>query len=127
VSAIGVSIDDVRRVAGGLERAYEVLVRDRVKFRVGRLVFLAFSRDETMMGFGFPKELRAGLVASEPHKFLLPEPGDMRYNWVVVRLAEIDLDEMSELVQDAWAMCVPKSVAARHFQGFNPPAPPPPQ
>jgi hypothetical protein len=127
VSALGVSIDDVRRVAGGLERAYEVLVRDRVKFRVGRLVFLAFSRDETMMGFGFPKELRAGLVASEPNKFLLPKPGDMRYNWVVVRLAEIDLDEMSELVQDAWAMCVPKSVAARHFQGVNPPEPPPPQ
>jgi hypothetical protein len=115
MSDVGVSIDDVRRVAGALERAYEVLVRDRVKFRVGRLVFLAFSRDETMMGFGFPKELRAGLVEAEPHKFLLPKPGDMRYNWVVVRLAEIDLDEMSELVQDAWAMCVPKSVAARHF------------
>ena len=124
---IGVTIDDVRRVASGLERAYEVLVRDRVKFRVGRLVFVAFSRDETMMGFGFPKELRAGLVDSEPEKFLLPRPGDMRYNWVVVRLDAIDEAEMRELVQDAWAMCVPKGVAARHFAALNPPhAPPPP-
>ena len=35
----------------------------------------------------------------------------MRYNWVVVRLAEIDEQEMYELVVDAWRMCVPRSVA----------------
>jgi hypothetical protein len=109
-----VTIDDVRPLALSLERSYEVLVRDRVKFRVGQLVYVAFSRDETLMGFGFPKEEREALVASEPHKFLLPEPSDMRYNWVVVRLDEIDLDEMRELVVDAWRMCVPKSVAARY-------------
>lgn len=123
---IGVTIDDVRHVASGLERAYEVVVRDRVKLRVGRLVFVAFSRDETMMGFGFPKELRAGLVESEPDKFLLPRQGDMRYHWVVVRLAAIELDEMTELVTDAWAMCVPKGVAARHFERLNSDGSPPP-
>lgn len=117
--AAGVTIDDVRAVAGGLERAYEVVVRGRVKWRVGRLVFLAFSKDETLMGFGFPKELRAGLVEAEPDKFLLPRAGDMRYHWVVVRLSAIDRQEMAELVQDAWAMCVPKGVAARHFGRLN--------
>ena len=123
---LGVTIDDVRRVAAGLERAYEVVVAGRVKFRVGRLVFVAFSKDESLMGFGFPKEHRAGLVESEPDKFLLPRPGDMRYNWVVVRLATIDHDEMAELVQDAWAMCVPKGVAARHFSRLDLPSEPPP-
>jgi hypothetical protein len=107
-----VSIDDVRAFALTLPRAYEVLVRDRVKFRVGRIVFVALSRDETMMGFGFPKEEREALVASEPEKFLLPRPSDMRYQWVVVRLAAIDIDEMRELVLDAWRMCVPKKVSA---------------
>jgi hypothetical protein len=111
---VAVTIDDVRPFALSLERAYEALVRDRVKFRVGRIVFLAFSRDETLMGFGFPKEERAALVASEPDKFLMPEPGDMRYHWVVARLDKLDLDEMRELVVDAWRMCVPKSVAARY-------------
>jgi hypothetical protein len=114
-----VTIDDCRRIANGLPRAYEVLVRDRVKFRVGRLVFLAFSRDETMMGFGFPKEERQGLVDAEPHKFLLPKPGDMRYHWVVVRLAEVDLDELRELIQDAWTMVVPKKVAAGYFDAMG--------
>jgi hypothetical protein len=110
---VPVTIDDVRPYALSLERAYEALVRDRVKFRVGRIVFLAFSRDETLMGFGFPKEEREALVASEPDKFLMPDPSDMRYHWAVVRLDRIDVDEMRELVFDAWRMCVPKSVAAR--------------
>jgi hypothetical protein len=110
-----VTIDDVRDLALTLPRAYEALVRDRVKLRVGRIVFIAFSRDETMMGFAFPKEEREALVASEPDKFLMPKTSDLRYNWVVVRLAAIDLDEMRELVLDAWRMVVPKSVAAAHL------------
>ena len=111
-----VTIDDVRALAAELPRAYEVLVRDRVKFRVGRIVFLAFSADETVMGFGFPKEEREALVASDPGKFLMPEPGDLRYHWVQVRLDAIDLTEMRELVLDAWRMCVPKRVAVGYDQ-----------
>jgi hypothetical protein len=110
-----VTIDDVRAVAEGLPRSYEVLVRGRVKFRVGRIVYVAFSRDETLMGFGFPKEERVALVESEPDKFLMPGKSDMRYNWVVVRLDAIDEDEMRELVLDAWRMVVPKKVAAEHL------------
>ena len=112
-----VTIEDVRAFALTLPRAYEVLVRDRVKFRVGRIVFLAFSRDETQMGFGFPKEEREALVASEPEKFLMPARSDMRYQWAEVRLAAIDVEEMRELVLDAWRMCVPKRVAAEFDAG----------
>jgi len=112
-----VTIDDVRAFAASLPRTTEALVRDRVKFRVGRIVYLAFSRDESIMGFGFPKDEREGLVASDPVKFLMPEPGDMRYHWVQVRLAAIDPVEMRELVLDAWRMCVPKRVAAEFEAG----------
>lgn len=111
-----VTIHDVRAFASQLPRAYEALVADRVKFRVGRIVFLAFSRDETIMGFGFPKEEREALVGSEPDKFLLPGTSDLRYHWVHVRLAAIDRAEMEELVLDAWRMCVPKGVAGYREQ-----------
>jgi len=114
-----VTVDDVRAIASDLPRSYEVLVRDRVKFRVGRIVYLAFSRDETVMGFAFPKEERAALVAAEPGKFTLPSESDMRYQWVVVRLAAIEEDEMRELVLDAWAMCVPKKVSREHFAALG--------
>ena len=109
--AVGVTIDDVRTLASTLERSYEAVVRDRVKFRVGRIVYLAFSRDDSLMGFAFPKEEREMLVASEPNKFMLPKQGDMRYNWNVVRLAEIDRVEMTEIVVDAWRMVVPKKLS----------------
>ena len=87
-----VTIDDVRALAQTLPRSYEALVRDRVKFRVGQIVYLAFSRDETIMGFAFPKDERDALVAGEPDKFLLPGTSDLRYQWVCVRLAAIDLE-----------------------------------
>ncbi len=105
-----VTVEDVRRLAVTLPRTTEHLIRDRVKFRVGSLVYVAFSRDETVMGFGFPKDQRAFLVESEPEKFLMPSQSDLRYNWVCVRLDLLDEEEMTELVTDAWAMCVPKKV-----------------
>ena len=86
-------------------------MRDQVKFRVGRIVFAALSRDETVMGVGFPKEERAAMVEAEPTKFSMPRTGDLRYNWIHVALDQIDIDEMRELILDGWRMCVPKSVA----------------
>jgi hypothetical protein len=110
-----ITVEDVRRLALTLPRTTEHLVRDRVKFRVGSLVYVAFSRDETQMGFGFPKEQRAALVESEPDKFLMPATGDLRYQWVEARMAALDLDEMTELVTDAWTMVVPKKVVREYW------------
>jgi hypothetical protein len=107
-----VTIDDVRRIASALPRTKEHLIRDRVKFRVGQIVYAALSRDETVLGFGFPKEERAALVEAEPEKFSLPSAGDMRYHWVHVRMAAIDEAELRELIVEAWRMCVPKKVSA---------------
>jgi hypothetical protein len=109
------TLEDVRRVAEPLPRSYEVVVRGRVKFRVGQIVYLAFSEDEQCMGFAFPKEEREALVASEPHKFSLPGQSDMRFNWVEVRLDAIDDVEMREIVLDAWRMVVPRKVAVEHL------------
>ena len=107
-----VTPDEIRAIAQTLPRSYEVLVRGQIKFRVGQIVFVAFSRDETVMGVGFPKEEREAMIAAEPDKCMLPRTSDMRYNWIHVRLDAIDLDEVRELVLDAWRMCVPKKVAA---------------
>ena len=109
-----VSIDDVREFASTLPRSYEALVRGRVKFRIGRIVYLSFSRDGSTMGFAFPKEWRDALVESEPEKFSLPSEFDLRYHWVHVRLEAIDEEEMRELVEDAWAFCVPQKVVEEY-------------
>jgi hypothetical protein len=109
-----VTIDEVCAFARTLPRTNEGLVRGRIKFRIGRIVYLSLSRDGSTMGFAFPKDWRDALVEAEPEKFSLPGQGDMRYHWVHVRLAAIDADEMRELVEDAWAFCVPKTVAEEY-------------
>jgi len=111
-----VTVDQVRSVASTLPRSYEVFVQGRVKFRVGRIVYLAFSRDEELLGFAFPKEWRTALVESEPAKYMLPRVSDLRFNWAVVRLAAIEEEEMRDLVVDAWSIVVPKSVAAAYAE-----------
>jgi hypothetical protein len=113
-----VTVDDVRRVARPLPRSEEHLIRDWVKFRVGKIVFIAFSRDETEMGFGFPREEREALVASAPDVFFLPRPSEMRFQWVEAWTATLEPRLMEELVIDAWRMVVPKRVAAAHVAGL---------
>src|SRR5690348_13671613 len=114
-------MDEVCAVAESLPRAYQAFVRGRVKYRVGRIVFLAFSKDGETMGFGFPKDWRAALVESEPEKFSLPSEFDMRYSWVHARLGALDADEMRDLVENAWALCAPKRVVAEYAsaQGYD--------
>ena len=109
-----VTVDDVRRVCRDLPRSEEHLIRDRVKFRVGKIVYVAFSRDETVMGFGFPKEERLALVSADPGTFHLPRQSDLRFNWVEARLAALDAEEMRGLVIDAWSLCVPKRLSAAY-------------
>jgi hypothetical protein len=106
-----VTVADVRALALTLPRTTEHLVRDRVKFRVKQIVYCAFSRDETLMEFAYPKEERDALIAAEPEVYLLPRPSDLRFNWVVSRLDRLDHATMEERVCDAWAMCVPKFLA----------------
>ncbi len=98
-----------------LPRTTEGLVGGRMKFYVGRIVYVSFSHDGTVMGFGFPKEERDWLVGGTPDKFMLPSASDMRYHWVLVRMESIDEMEMRELVLDAWRMVVPKRVAAAYL------------
>jgi hypothetical protein len=117
-----VTPDNIRTVALALPRTEEALVRDQVKFRVGRIVYVALSRDELSMGFAFPKDERAALVAANPGKFFMPTQSDLRYNWVQVWLEAIDQTEMRELVVDAWRMVVPKRVAAEYL-GDHPEGP----
>ncbi len=111
----GMTIDDVRELVRDLPRSYEVMVRNRVKFRVGQIVWLAFSEDELQMGFAFPKEERNAMIAADPGKFLQPRQTDLRFNWLEVRLAALDLEELREIVLDAWQLVVPQKVAKSYL------------
>ena len=110
-----VTAAEVREVALALPRTSEHLIRDHVKFRVGKIVYVSISPDESTMGFGFPREERAALISAEPEKFALPRLSDQRFHWVHARMAALSSEEMRELVTDAWRMVVPKKVAAGYL------------
>ena len=74
-----VTVHDVRALAVSLPRTEEHLIRDQVKFRVGKIVYAAISADETVMGLGFPRDERAAMIAAEPDRFFLTRPSDERY------------------------------------------------
>src|ERR1700733_6686136 len=106
---------DVRAVARSLPRTEEHLIRDHIKFRVGKIVYASISPDELTMGFGFPKEQRAALIAAEPDKFAMPRLSDQRFHWVHARMAALSPEERRELVTDAWRVVIPKKFAAAHL------------
>jgi hypothetical protein len=113
---VAVTVDEIRDLASTLPRSYEVVVRGRLKFRVGQIVWLAFSKDGTSLGCGFPKEFRVAAVEAEPEKFSLPSESDMRFNWIHVNLAALDAEEMRDLVESAWSGCVPQYVAREYAE-----------
>ena len=115
------TVDEARELAATLPRSSEAFVRGRVKFRVGRIVYLSFSKDGSTMGFAFPKHLREALVHADSGKFSLPSESDMRYHWVHVRLDAIDAEVMRDLVENAWALCAPKFLVEeyRTAQGYR--------
>jgi hypothetical protein len=116
------TVSDVQPLGTELERSYEVYVRGRLKFRVKQIVYVAFSLDESVMGFAFPKEERAALVAGEPHKFRMPATSDLRFNWVDADLAALEPAEARELVVDAWRMVVPAKLS-RAYDAAHPNGP----
>ena len=111
-----VLVERVRTIAARLPRSYEVVVRGRLKFRVGQIVWLSFSHDQTMIGFSFPKELREALVEAEPNKYVMPTGSDLRFNRVHAYPAALAPDELEELVEDAWATVVPQYVAHEYAE-----------
>jgi hypothetical protein len=107
-------LEDVRPLGAELERSYEVYVRGSLRFRVGQIVYAAFSVDERVMGFAFPKEEREALVAGNPRRFRLPSGSDLRFHWVHADLATLEPTEARELVVDAWRMVVPGKLSAAY-------------
>jgi hypothetical protein len=112
--------DDVRRLAIGLPHVEEI-ESDGFDFRVGGKGFV-WSYPERKSGQRrvIRTDIAVLYVGDEAEKqaLLLGEPGifftTRGYDgWplVMLRLAEVDLDRLTELVTDAWRMRAPRDLA----------------
>jgi hypothetical protein len=113
--------DDVRRLALALPHVEEI-ESDGFDFRVGGKGFV-WSYPERVPGR--PRVIRTDVAVlyvgdeAEKQALLLGEPATFfttpHYDgWplVLVRLAEVDVDRLGELVTDAWRMRAPDGLAA---------------
>src|SRR5260370_40204997 len=102
-----VTEDDVRRVClslpGSVEKPYNRLpsfrVRGNLFLRIHELPDAFFVRCADL-------EERNELLKAEPGKFFITAHYD-GYPAVLVRLSQVDLDEMTELGIESWRPCAP--------------------
>jgi hypothetical protein len=107
-----VTEDDVRRVALSLPQTSERTYNRLPAFQVGRTMFVRIHEipDVLMVGCADLQE-RAELLAAEPLKFFIT-PHYEGYPAALVRLGEVDLDELTELVTESWRLRAPKRLLA---------------
>jgi hypothetical protein len=70
-------------------------------------MFAAMATDGRSASIKATKEAQAALVGSEPEVFSIPAYVG-HHGWVGVALAKVDLDELRELITEAWLMTAPK-------------------
>jgi hypothetical protein len=64
-------------------------------------------------------EERNELLKAEPGKFFITPHYD-GYPGLLVRLSQVDLDEMTEIVIESWRLCAPKRLLAAYEPVIRP-------
>lgn len=107
--------DDVRRIALSLPETSEKLSWGIPTFRVRGRIFASIADDDATIGFKCPMEERVELIAAEPEKFFLRAGHDDNSGWLRLRLAALDDEaELRAILEDAWRLAAPRTLAAAH-------------
>ena len=105
--------DDVRRIALSLPETDEhPSYQGRPSFRVRKKGFARLLDDGGSCGIWVESlEEKEALLASDPRTFYATSHHD-GYPTLLVRYAEVDVDELRELITDSWRTKAPKRVLA---------------
>ena len=117
-----VTEEDLRRVAlslpGSVEKPYNRLPSFRVR---GNLFIRIHELPDAFLVRCPGLEERDELLKAGPVRFFIT-PHYAGYPAVLVRLSQVDLGEMTELVTESWRVCAPKRLLAA-YDAEHPPAP----
>jgi hypothetical protein len=107
--------DDVRRIALALPETIEKPWYHTPGFRVKDKGFLRIRSEAegALVVFVADLDEKEALLASDPAKFFTTPHYD-GHPTVLVHLDAIDVDELTELIVDAWRVKAPKRVLAAH-------------
>ena len=95
------SPDDVRQIALAMESVEERSSYGTPAFFVRRTLFARVLDDGESVVVKIDFEERARRVKANPHAFLITDHYQ-KYPMMVVRLSNVDTEELSELLEAAW-------------------------
>jgi hypothetical protein len=109
-----VTEDDVRQIALSLPATTEKPYNRLPSFRVRNSLFLRIHElPDTLFLRCANLDERNELLKAEPGKFFITPHYD-GYPGILVRLSQVDRDEMTELVIESWRICAPKRLLAAY-------------
>lgn len=116
--------DDVRRIALALPETTEKPWHGSPGFRVKDKGFLRIRSEAegALVCFVADLEEKEALLASDQRKFFTTPHYD-GYPTVLVRLEEVDVDELTELITDSWLNKAPKRVLEAYLDDHPEAAP----
>jgi hypothetical protein len=112
----------MRKLALGMPGAEERSHFEQPDFRVRNKIFAGLSRDEKRGVLKLPADLQSMLLDAKPAAFS-PAPGAWgRSGWTYVELARVELEELRELVVEAYRLIAPKKLTSTRAGGKDKPA-----
>ena len=106
--------DDVRRIALALPETQERPSYGTPGFRVADRLFARLREDgESLVVWVSDEGEKRALISSEPDKYFTTAHYDGHPS-VLVRWAEVDHDELAELLTEAWRVRAPRRVLQAH-------------
>lgn len=108
--------DAVRELAAALPEVEEGTAYRMPAFRVGGKVFAARSPHEDALAVRAGFEEREFLLQARPEAFFIT-PHYEGHPWVLVRLDQVEPNELRDVLTEAWLLRAPRRLAA----AFTPP------
>ena len=107
------TVDDVRRIALGLPATTEKPSYGTPGFRVRNKLFARVHEDpDLLVVWCADVAEKEALLASDPTRFTTTPHYD-GYPLVLVRIPAVDLDELTELLTDAWRVRAPAKLVSQ--------------
>jgi hypothetical protein len=101
-----VTFEAVREIARSLPGAIEGTSYGTPAFHVEKKLFVRMHQDGECLVVKIEFEQRAMRMHADPETFYITDHY-LNYPWILVRLATVTLDDLRDLLQDAWRLSAP--------------------
>lgn len=109
--------ETVRQSLSGFPETPEGTAYGTPAFRVRKRFLLRLREDDETLAIRVGQELRAALLAADGPFHTTPHYDGPTSGYVLVRLADIDDDELRDVLTDAWLVNAPARLAASWRSG----------